>query len=185
MSKLYENVQIDVPQSKTMSRNTGGLPIFRPDVIRSMRKLSIRDRIMDFRDPVYNRGRRSDAGSVDGYICDILARIPHSQLSSFSYVTQYATSQEVRLCDSNNEYSYLHKAPLTSRMLNLLTTAHGSQLRELKMYELETFHTVGDPMPESLTLLECRSINDRAAWGRLVQNSAASLHTLRFGQEKE
>ena len=84
MSKLYTDVQLDVPQSKTMSWNTGGLPIFRSDVIRSMHKLSIRNGCMDFRDPVYNRTRRSDAGSVDGYICDILARIPHNQLSSFS-----------------------------------------------------------------------------------------------------
>lgn len=84
MSKLYADVQVDVPQFKAQSCGAGGLPIFRSDVIRSMRTLSIRSGCMDFRDPVYNRRRRSDAGSVDEYICDILARIPHNQLSSFS-----------------------------------------------------------------------------------------------------
>lgn len=84
MSKLYSDVQIDVPQSKNMSWNTGGLPIFRPEVIRSMRTLSIRNGCMDFRDPVYNRKTRSQTGSVDAYICDILARIPNNQLSSLS-----------------------------------------------------------------------------------------------------
>lgn len=83
MSKLYTDVQVDIPQSKTTSWNTG-FPIFRSDVIRSMRTLSIRNACMDFRDPVYNRGQRSDAGSVDGYISDILIRIPQNQLSSFS-----------------------------------------------------------------------------------------------------
>ena len=53
------------------------------------------------------------------------------------------------------------------------------------MYELETLHTVGGVMPQSLMLLECRSINDGAAWARLVKKSCASLQTLRFGQEKE
>jgi hypothetical protein len=84
MAKLYTDVQVDIPQSKTMSWNTGGLPIFRSDVIRSMRTLSIRNACMDFRDPIYNRGQRSNAGSVDGYISDILIRIPQNQLSSFS-----------------------------------------------------------------------------------------------------
>jgi hypothetical protein len=86
---------------------------------------------------------------------------------------------------ADSEYSYLHKAPLTSKTLDVLTTAHGTLLRQLRMYELETFHTVGVTMPQNLTLLECRSINDGAAWGRLVQKSSASLQTLRFGQEKE
>jgi hypothetical protein len=84
MSKLYTDVQVDIPQSKTMSWNTGGLPIFRSDVIRSMRTLLIRNACMDFRDSIYNRGQRSNADSVDGYISDILIRIPQNQLSSFS-----------------------------------------------------------------------------------------------------
>jgi hypothetical protein len=70
-------------------------------------------------------------------------------------------------------------------MMDVLTTAHGSQLRKLRMYELEPFHTVGVTLPQNLTLLECRSINDGAAWGRLVEKSHASLRILRFGQEKE
>ena len=74
---------------------------------------------------------------------------------------------------------------MTSKTLDILTTAHGSRLRQLRIYELETSHTVGVTMPQNLTLLECRSINDGAAWGRLVQKSCASLQTLRFGQEKE
>jgi hypothetical protein len=84
MARLYTDVQVDIPQSKAMSWNTGGLPIFRSDVIRFMRTLSIRNACVDFRDPVYNRRRRSDASSVDGYISDILIRIPQNQLSSFS-----------------------------------------------------------------------------------------------------
>lgn len=84
LSKLYADVQVDVPQSKSMGWNTGGLPVFRSEVIRSIQTLSIRNGCMDLRDPVYNRRRRSDAGSVEGYISDILARIPPNQLSSFS-----------------------------------------------------------------------------------------------------
>ena len=84
MSKLYTEVQVDVPQSKNMSWNTGGLPIFRSEVIRWIQTLAIRNGCMDFRDPVYNRRTRSETNSVDAYICDILARIPNNQLWSFS-----------------------------------------------------------------------------------------------------
>ena len=53
------------------------------------------------------------------------------------------------------------------------------------MYELGTIHNVGVNLPHKLTFLDCRSINDGAAWARLVKQSCASLQTLRFGQEKE
>lgn len=95
------------------------------------------------------------------------------------------TAQELLSSCSDGKCSYLHKAPLTSKTLDILAAAHSMQLRELRMYELEPFHSVGVSMPQSLTLLECRSINDGAAWGRLVRHSSASLQTLRFGQEKE
>jgi hypothetical protein len=84
MSKLYADVHVDIPQSRTMTWNTGGLPVFRSDVIRSMRTLSIRNACIDFRNPVYDLKERSDASSVDGYISNILVHIPQNQLSSFS-----------------------------------------------------------------------------------------------------
>ena len=86
MSKLYTNVQIDLPQNKNMSWNTGsGLPTFRPYAVKSMRTLAVRSGCVDLRDPVYNKRRRlSVAGSGTSYLSEMLASVPQGQLRSFS-----------------------------------------------------------------------------------------------------
>jgi hypothetical protein len=86
MFKLYTNVQVEIPQTKAKTWNVGGLPLFRPDVVRSMHRFTVRNGYMDTRDPIYYKSTRSESGSVDVYISDILARIPANQLESFSYV---------------------------------------------------------------------------------------------------
>ena len=50
------------------------------------------------------------------------------------------------------------------------------------MYEFEASSRV---RTLNLTTLECRSIHDGVAWGRLVKHNSQSLEVLRFGQEKE
>lgn len=53
------------------------------------------------------------------------------------------------------------------------------------MYEIEVLSRVGNLMPENLTALECRSIHDGEAWGRLVQKNIHTLEILQFGRERE
>jgi hypothetical protein len=86
MDALYKDVDIGIPQSKILSTNVRSLPIFRTDVVRLMKRLTIRNGNIDRRDPVHNITRRcSDTRSVEAYVCDIVNRIPLNHLESFSY----------------------------------------------------------------------------------------------------
>lgn len=80
--------------------------------------------------------------------------------------------------------SFLHRSPLPFRILEALIQHQNSNLRELRLYELEAFWRPGDLLPQNLTLLECRSLMGGEALGRIVKANRETLKTFRFGQEK-
>ena len=71
------------------------------------------------------------------------------------------------------------------QVLEMLSALHGRSLRELRLYELETFWKVSQSLPQNLAVLECRSIHEGEALGRIVQRNRLSLEGLRLGQESE
>jgi hypothetical protein len=84
MNALYKDIDISVPQNKSMGWNVGALPIFRTGVIRSIKRLTIRNGYMDRRDPIYHRKGLFDDGSLEAYVEDITNRTPLNQLQAFS-----------------------------------------------------------------------------------------------------
>jgi hypothetical protein len=80
--RLYTKVDVELPQNRDMAWTTGGYLMFRPHVVQSIRELSLRNGLMDFKNTAYNRRERSDAGSVDGYVRQVLEHIPQDQLMS-------------------------------------------------------------------------------------------------------
>lgn len=68
--------------------------------------------------------------------------------------------------------------------MQLLTQKHGRSLRHLSCYEMQAYPNPPDTLPTNLETLECRSIDDGDAIGRLVHASKDSLHTLRLGEER-
>src|SRR5277367_1570413 len=80
---------------------------------------------------------------------------------------------------------FLHRSPLPLCMLNLLAKRHNATLRELRFYELEMFWKLGISYPNQLQMLECRSVSEGKALGKIVQANARTLETLRLGKEKE
>lgn len=164
LRRLYQNVNVEMPQSRTMSWNMGPLPHFRRHVIASMQDLTIRNGYMDPRDPVYSRRRRSDRGSIDAYVKDLVNGIPDNQLKSFSY---------------------LHRAPMSLELLAILQKNHSRNLRELRFYEIEMLWHGGMVPPQNLTTLECRSVHESDAIGALVLANKTTMQRLRLGQETD
>ena len=164
LQQLYRSVDVEMPQSRTMSWNMGPLPHFRKHVVASMQELTIRNGYMDPRDPVYSRRRRSDRGSIDTYIKDLVNGIPENQLKCFSN---------------------LHRAPMSLDLLTILQKNHGCSLRELRFYEIEMLWHKGMISPQNLHTIECRSVQESDAIGAMVNASKNTLQTLRLGQEAE
>ena len=86
---------------------------------------------------------------------------------------------------TNTGARFFHTVPLTAKMMDVLGTAHGEALKELRIYELEVLWKVGLPLPRNLKVLECRSIRDGASVARLVQANSSTLEVLRLGQEQD
>jgi hypothetical protein len=84
-SRLYAKVDVEVPQDRAISWTTGGYLMFRPHIIQSLRELTVRNGLIDHKSEVYNRERKSDAGSVDAYVQHVVEHVPQDQLSSFAY----------------------------------------------------------------------------------------------------
>ena len=164
LRRLYASVNVEMPQLKTMSWNMGPLPHFRRHVVASMQELTIRNGYMDPRDPVYSRRRRSDRGSIDAYVKDLVSGIPDGQLKAFSY---------------------LHRAPMSLELLQILQEKHGHNLKGLRFYEIEMLWHASIVPPKNLTTLECRSVHESEAIGAMVQANKTTLRTLRLGQETE
>lgn len=164
LRRLYCNVDVEMPHSKTMSWNMGPLPHFRRHVIASMQELTIRNGYMDPRDPVYSRRTRSDRGSVDAYVKDMVNGIPDNQLKSFSH---------------------LHRAPMSLELLAIIQKHHGNALKELRFCEIEMLWHAGITPPQNLSTLECRSVQESDAIGAMVLANMMTLQKLRLGQEKD
>ena len=164
LQQLYRTVDVEMPQSRTMSWNMGPLPHFRKHVIASMQELTIRNGYMDPRDPVYSRRRRSDRGSIDAYVKDLVNGIPENQLTCFSY---------------------LHRAPMSLELFSILQKNHGRSLREMRFYAIEMLWHRGMIPPQNLNTIECRSVHESDAIGAMVLANKNTLRTLRLGQEAE
>jgi hypothetical protein len=164
LQQLYRTVDVEMPQSRTMSWNMGPLPHFRKHVIASMQELTIRNGYMDPRDPVYSRRRRSDRGSIDAYVKDLVNGIPENQLTCFSY---------------------LHRAPMSLELFSILQKNHGRSLREMRFYAIEMLWHRGMIPSQNLNTIECRSVHESDAIGAMVLANKNTLRTLRLGQEAE
>ena len=164
LRRLYQCVNVEMPQSKTMSWNMGPLPHFRRHVVASMQELTIKNGYLDPRDPVYSRRRRSDRGSIDAYVKDLVHGIPDNQLKSFSF---------------------LHRAPMSLELLATLQRNHDCSLKELRFYEIQMLWHGGIIPPKNLTILECRSVHESEAVGALVIANQDTIQRLRLGQETD
>ena len=74
---------MEIPQDRDVSLVTEGHLMFRPHVIQSLRELGVRNGHPDSKSSSYNRGRRKEAGTVDGYVREVLKQVPQGQLASF------------------------------------------------------------------------------------------------------
>ena len=61
----------------------------------------------------------------------------------------------------------------------------GAQLSELRLFDLELFWKAAFALPEDLTFLECRSLQEGETLDRWVQNDGNTLQVLKLGQEKQ
>jgi len=84
MARLYHNVDVEIPPFKTRSWDAAPLPVLRAVVTQSVRELSIRPGLVDQRNPLYTRRRRSHACSDDPYVSEVLLKVPPHRLISFS-----------------------------------------------------------------------------------------------------
>lgn len=84
VSRLYAKVDVEIPQDRAVSWTTGGYLMFRPHIIQSLRELTVRNGIIDFKSEVYSQRRKSDAGSVDAYVRHVAENVPQDQLASFA-----------------------------------------------------------------------------------------------------
>ena len=82
MVRLYYSVDFEVPQS--ISSRKSGMSAFRSPVTQSVRELKIRNGMGDRRNSIYSRRRKSDAGSVDAYVAEILNKVPANRLTRFA-----------------------------------------------------------------------------------------------------
>ena len=84
LQRLYENVDVEIPENRTLTWDLGGYLLLRPHVIDTVKNLTVRNGLLNVKRPVYSRRRRSDAGCTDGYLGQIVERVPAGQLRSFS-----------------------------------------------------------------------------------------------------
>lgn len=78
----------------------------------------------------------------------------------------------------------MHRAPLTAATLRLLSERSWQSLRHFSCYELDIPESGPFVALANLESLECRSIGNGHALGRLVQANKSTLKTLRLGEEK-
>lgn len=78
----------------------------------------------------------------------------------------------------------MHRSPVTSQALQLLTSRHGRGLQGLACYHLDVPHLAPSLLPRNLRSLECRSMGDAETLGRMVYANRDTLLSLRFGEEK-
>ena len=84
LERLYDNVDVEIPENKTLTWDLRGYLLLRPHVIDTVRNLTVRNGLVNIKSPVYSKRRRSDAGCADGYVGQIAERVPAGQLRSFS-----------------------------------------------------------------------------------------------------
>ncbi|ETN46297.1 uncharacterized protein HMPREF1541_00481 [Cyphellophora europaea CBS 101466] len=164
LRRLYARVDVEISKDKASSWTTGSLLAVRPHVVHVMKELVIRNGSLDQSKPIYNRRHASDAGTVEAYATDILEWVPVNQLRALSF---------------------LHTAPMSSRVLGVLATNHCQSLRELAAYDLGCLASQSLNLPNKLTALECHSMQDGRILENLVSINRSSLERLRIGQEKE
>jgi len=85
LARLYKVIDLEIPMDKSSTWSTGGYLKLRPCVLNVIQDVTIRDGVMDQRQPQFHRRRRSEAGSPESYSAEVVEQIPPNQLRSFSY----------------------------------------------------------------------------------------------------
>lgn len=80
--------------------------------------------------------------------------------------------------------SFMHRSPVSFRLLQLLNDKHGESLQRLSCYEFRAPSPPPSALPARLELLECRSADDAEILGKLVYASKDTLQSLRLGEER-
>lgn len=78
----------------------------------------------------------------------------------------------------------MHRSPVSFQLIQLLNDKHGESLQRLSCYEFRALSIPPSALPSHLGSLECRSIDDGEALGKLVYASKDTLQSLRLGGER-
>ncbi|EXJ66315.1 uncharacterized protein A1O5_10467 [Cladophialophora psammophila CBS 110553] len=158
MARLYHTVDFHLPQSPMH-----GTTAFREPLIQSVRELTIRNGRTQRRNSVYKRRRISDVASIEGHVNSLVEKVPTGQMTSFAL---------------------FHQTPLSRQTLAFLTQRHERTLQRLHFYDVVSWKE-GTLIPQNLTGLEARTVNDGEAVEKIISANTKSIKRLSLGQEKQ
>jgi hypothetical protein len=144
-----------------------------------MKELSIRNGLHDVRNPAYNRKVRAPAATTDGYVFDIVDKVPLNQLEAFRYVV---SSWRTSIAERSR---FMHSSALQPRVLEILARHQTQSLQELSVYEFAGLAPENFVLPNRLRSFECRSVQDGKAVADLIRVNRATLQRLSLGQDHE
>ncbi|EXJ91106.1 hypothetical protein A1O1_04213 [Capronia coronata CBS 617.96] len=161
MTRLYHSIDCDFPRPVD-SGKPGSAP-FRHPVTQSVRQLTITNTLSNKRKSTYNRRSGApDAVSANGFVEEILDKVPAGRLTAFAF---------------------LHQAPLIPKVLDLLVQRHEKTLQHLRVGEFDSWK--GDtPIPKSLTGFECRTVGEGEGIEKIIAENKKTLQKLKLGQER-
>ena len=84
LKRLYNVINIEIPAEQSWAWSTGGYLRLRSHVINVIQDITIRDGVMDQRQPQFSGRRRSDAGCPEAYAMQVVEEIPKNQLRAFA-----------------------------------------------------------------------------------------------------
>jgi hypothetical protein len=84
LRRLYAQVDLLIPKEAGHSAGKGSINYVRPHVINVVRDFSIRNGLLDNRNPAYVRKQRVEVGKLDTLVHELVNQVPLNQLQAFS-----------------------------------------------------------------------------------------------------
>ncbi|EXJ92653.1 hypothetical protein A1O3_01205 [Capronia epimyces CBS 606.96] len=160
-TRLYRSIDCDFPRPGGYGKPES-VP-FRDLVTESVQQLTIRNGPVDIRHSVSrHRLGSSDPASVDGFVNEVLKKVPAGRLTSFAF---------------------LHQTPLSPQALDLVFRRHETALQHLSFYELRTSQG-NTHIPKNLISLECRTVDEGEGIEKIITENKKTLQRLQLGQER-